>query len=100
MEPVSVAGQNTILASYLEKSGEEMIKDHKGNEFPTKGAMYKHWKTTHGRVSLRMNKGMTLGDALESPKVHPNKVGRMGRDASGWGRGNEILLGKSKKILT
>jgi len=75
-----------------------MVTDHKGNEFPTKKAMYEHWKTTQGRVTNRLAKGFSLGEALEAKRISASDAGKRGRDASGWGRGNEIVLSKKSLI--
>lgn len=73
-----------------------MATDHLGNEFPTKTALCEHYRTTSGRVARRLSKGWSFEEALTVPKVSPSKAGKMGRDASGWGRGNEILLGSKR----
>lgn len=70
--------------------------DHKGNEFKTLGEMLEFWGTTNGRYKRLLSKGATKEEALTTPKVSPSDAGKMGRSASGWGRGNEILLGRSK----
>jgi len=74
-----------------------VYKDHEGNQFRTKGEMCDHWKITHSRFNNNLKKGMTLEEALTAPKMSPSQAGKLGRDASGWGRGNEILIGNKEK---
>lgn len=61
-----------------------MYNDHKGNKFHTKEEMYKYWATSHSAVAHRMNRGLTLGEALETKPMSLSDRGRAGRKASGW----------------
>lgn len=71
-----------------------MYTDHEGNEFNKKEDMCQHWKTNTGRYNRNLAKGMTQEEALTAPPISKSEAGKRGRQASGWGVGDEIVLGK------
>ena len=71
-----------------------MTQDHEGNSFPTKPAMYKHWRTTSSRVNWNLEKGATLEQALTAPKISASEAGKRRRRASGWRKEGEFLYGE------
>ena len=74
-----------------------MIQDHEGNSFPTKTAMYKHWRTTSSRVNWNLKKGATLEQALTAPKISASEAGKRGRRASGWRKEGKFCTGRRVK---
>jgi len=73
------------------------MKDHECTEWKTKGEMCAHWRISPTRFNRNIANGMSLEAALTTPPMSPSQAGKLGRDASGWGRGNEILIGKSRR---
>ena len=60
--------------------------DHEGNEFKTKGEMFRHWGITHCRFNNNLKRGMTLGEALTTPPMSRSEAAKFARSKSNWGR--------------
>lgn len=64
-----------------------------GVEYPSLSALGRAYGIGVSMVKVRLKNGTPM----DAPRISASEAGRRGRAASGWGSGNEILLGKSRR---